>query len=445
VDFGITSEATSNDAVPTSYGRGTGGYRAPEILNESSAFTNKVDIWALGCIIYELFTGKRAFKDDFGVSDYYNSSSRPLQIPRLLDDGECQDLSQHETSLLSQLLARDPMDRPRITDLQFLFASYRIITCTSVWPLISTALPLPTYDDWTTFFKFPMQKNVFIERLSIWYDSDASLHTSIDLARRLVSDYPAQKGYRQRLENLYGRQRDLDSTINGWIKLVEEHPYDSNLRTALTKACMEKGGLDHALSVWKSIAMRFPSNPRFIFLCAELMAEICLRCDRVADCDRAVDLLKRLVERFPDVTRLQNQLKLAFEKKGDQDLEVDVWKGLVNAHPLENEFISQLKRACDERGDEMRAIRVWSELVDANPQIPSLQLHFRHALRRVGNSSLECSEWGLLLKKHSENTGVIVEHTEAFKSWSEEGNFVNALRGILSIPQLKRFKKYKRY
>jgi hypothetical protein len=66
-------------------------------------------------------------------------------------------------------------------------------------------------------------------------------------------------------------------------------------------------------------------------------------------------LLKGLGERFPDVMRLQNQLKLAFEKNGDQDQEVDVWKGLVNAHPLENEFISQLKRACDERGDETKA------------------------------------------------------------------------------------------
>jgi serine/threonine protein kinase len=64
VDFGVTSEATSSRAIPTIHARGTGGYRAPEILNESPVFTNKVDIWALGCIFFELYTGEKAFHDD---------------------------------------------------------------------------------------------------------------------------------------------------------------------------------------------------------------------------------------------------------------------------------------------------------------------------------------------------------------------------------------------
>lgn len=43
---------------------GTEGYKAPELVNSGSTYTDKVDIWALGCIIYELATGKKAFVND---------------------------------------------------------------------------------------------------------------------------------------------------------------------------------------------------------------------------------------------------------------------------------------------------------------------------------------------------------------------------------------------
>jgi len=54
-DFGITSEVMSTMMV-TSFGRGTPGYRAPELLVQDE-YDNKVDIWAVGCILHELVTG----------------------------------------------------------------------------------------------------------------------------------------------------------------------------------------------------------------------------------------------------------------------------------------------------------------------------------------------------------------------------------------------------
>lgn len=56
-DFGISAEATSKNALATYSAKGTSSYRAPEVLREAE-FTNKVDIWALGCVLYELATLK---------------------------------------------------------------------------------------------------------------------------------------------------------------------------------------------------------------------------------------------------------------------------------------------------------------------------------------------------------------------------------------------------
>jgi serine/threonine protein kinase len=60
-DFGMTSDGTSRREVTTKYGRGTTGYRAPELVR-TSQYNNKVDIFAIGYIFFELFTnGENAF------------------------------------------------------------------------------------------------------------------------------------------------------------------------------------------------------------------------------------------------------------------------------------------------------------------------------------------------------------------------------------------------
>jgi len=70
-DFGLASEGTSKKLVTSNYGRGKPSYRAPElILNSKSGFNNKVDIWSLGCILFEMVTGTKAFNGDHAVLQY---------------------------------------------------------------------------------------------------------------------------------------------------------------------------------------------------------------------------------------------------------------------------------------------------------------------------------------------------------------------------------------
>jgi len=87
-DFGLTFEATSRIKYTTKYSRGTTGYRAVELLNTDKPFFAKAsDIWALGCVFFELSYQKKAFLDDIAVWELHHEPHRFKDLHRLQVDG----------------------------------------------------------------------------------------------------------------------------------------------------------------------------------------------------------------------------------------------------------------------------------------------------------------------------------------------------------------------
>lgn len=86
-DFGISTATISTDLLVTKEGRGTAHYCAPEILlsqPDVPSYTNKVDIWGLGVILYEICTSRRAFDTGYRVIRYFWNEDRCPQVS--LDD-----------------------------------------------------------------------------------------------------------------------------------------------------------------------------------------------------------------------------------------------------------------------------------------------------------------------------------------------------------------------
>ena len=89
-------------------------YGAPEVLgldpnSESSDYTNSVDIWSLGCVIYELLVGKRLFASWDQVSRYF-FGKRPFPEDSLR--GLSPPTDDAGISLLKSMLLTQPGDRP---------------------------------------------------------------------------------------------------------------------------------------------------------------------------------------------------------------------------------------------------------------------------------------------------------------------------------------------
>jgi serine/threonine protein kinase len=61
IDYGMSREMAWEGRDMTNQ-VGSLHYRAPELLFGETRYTNKVDIWALGCIFYFMQTGKALFR-----------------------------------------------------------------------------------------------------------------------------------------------------------------------------------------------------------------------------------------------------------------------------------------------------------------------------------------------------------------------------------------------
>jgi len=142
-DFGLTAPATSRRRHTTRGRRGTACYRAPELLAKTATYTRKVDIWGLGCILFELVMWRPTFNQDWEVEDYYENRVLQLNISWLPEFWQ-----HHVIEVIKQLLHRISSNRPSASELSTLFASYFEILDSRVGVVVSTARSYPTFAQW---------------------------------------------------------------------------------------------------------------------------------------------------------------------------------------------------------------------------------------------------------------------------------------------------------
>ncbi len=107
-DFGVAQDVNATGLTATGKTVGTFAYMAPEQIRGSPPVSHKTDLYALGCVLYELLTGKPPFEGDTPAKVFYQHLEQPpervatvaLDCPIWLD------------RLVNQLLEKDPDKRP---------------------------------------------------------------------------------------------------------------------------------------------------------------------------------------------------------------------------------------------------------------------------------------------------------------------------------------------
>ena len=114
-DFGLTLSATSRHLQTTTGRRGRACYMAPELIRDTAfGFNKKVDIWSLGCILFELCIGQKAFKNDFAVFQFASSEKQFLcEFPGWFKP----DFAKRFRILIQKMLDPEHENRPSINAL----------------------------------------------------------------------------------------------------------------------------------------------------------------------------------------------------------------------------------------------------------------------------------------------------------------------------------------
>jgi tousled-like kinase len=120
-DFGLSKIMDSPDPSDsmelTSQGAGTYWYLPPEcfITTESVRITNKVDVWSIGVIFYQMLYGKRPFGD--GQSQEGVLANNVMLNAREVPFPESPKISDKAKAFLCQCLAYEQALRPSIAEL----------------------------------------------------------------------------------------------------------------------------------------------------------------------------------------------------------------------------------------------------------------------------------------------------------------------------------------
>ncbi len=107
-DFGIARDTHAADLTSTGLTVGTHAYMSPEQITGDAMISGKTDLYALGCCLMEMLTGRKPFLgDNFAQLFEQHLKVRPPRIRQLV--GDC---PAELDEIVDQLLEKEPEKRP---------------------------------------------------------------------------------------------------------------------------------------------------------------------------------------------------------------------------------------------------------------------------------------------------------------------------------------------
>jgi serine/threonine-protein kinase len=109
IDFGIAKDLDATALTATGQTLGTPAYMAPEQVQGTPPVSHRTDLYAFGCVMYEMLVGKVPFMGstpDAVINRHLTElpprpSAQTSRVPQALDD------------LIVSLMAKRPADRPQ--------------------------------------------------------------------------------------------------------------------------------------------------------------------------------------------------------------------------------------------------------------------------------------------------------------------------------------------
>ncbi|CAR29712.1 ZYRO0G15290p [Zygosaccharomyces rouxii] len=133
-DFGISRKSKDIYSNSEMTMRGTVFWMAPEMVDTKQGYSAKVDIWSLGCVVLEMFAGKRPWSNLEVVAAMFKIGKSKSAPP--IPDDTLPLISQSGRDFLDQCFKIDPEERPTADKL----LSHQFLKVSSKYDFKSTKL-----------------------------------------------------------------------------------------------------------------------------------------------------------------------------------------------------------------------------------------------------------------------------------------------------------------
>jgi serine/threonine protein kinase len=110
LDFGLAKLADTDRLTATGIVVGTPAYMAPEQARDDGKMDNRVDLYALGCVLYEMIAGRTPFTAATAASLLYKHVWDP--VPLFSEVCPERQVSGELEQIVLDMLAKDPDERP---------------------------------------------------------------------------------------------------------------------------------------------------------------------------------------------------------------------------------------------------------------------------------------------------------------------------------------------
>lgn len=261
-DFGITADATSKRGRTTKCKSGTPSYRAPEILQESS-YTNKVDIWALGCIFYEIICDEKAFNEEWKIYE----ASEMNTTPKISLSSVSSFFNTHLSACLDELLAIDWLLRPSASTAHALFHAYCKLLHTSITREFNHVRFVLPFNSWKqNTLLAPLKEEVYhYFQLSRFYSQNADKEAAVAIWKELINDNSiiGSQDIRlvlYRMADKHLQKGHNDAAISLWINILRNEPNDRRSMHGLLSSFRQKGDSNAAITSWREMLLLNPNE-----------------------------------------------------------------------------------------------------------------------------------------------------------------------------------------
>lgn len=439
---------TALTARTTVDSRGTASYRAPELVSDTPTYTAKVDIWALGCILYELTCGEPAF-----LSDYDTKWFRAEDTKRVSNTLFSDDFLAEVSAIVGGLLARDWRRRPDIATIINKVDLYRQALSTEInggeHKLQENHDPYTPKDDdppeilcWKEFInKYPDNLGLR-KQLADAYQNRGQMELAVVVRRKMseVVKHPFDEQYAQLRTAALEKSSDARITALSWESLLDMHADAWFLPDNLSKAFRQSGTATEEISYWKMLLDTEPK--KYAAKWRTLLMDAYIRVDRAA----GVTLWKKMLQEVssPDeVDGLCYEMQKLLGPTADSDEVLAFWKGLVEKHPNQQKMAEQLEEAYKSR-PRYDAIKFWKALLDQVPNSIVLPNCLAKAYQSIGETdkAIQCwlthaqpekIEWQTRLEEAFQVLGNVNLEVETWKGLVETYPDINSLQYKLAM------------